>query len=223
MPTAEQDFWDWFQQNSTRLLHPSKLPEQESNSLFDEFFRRTNDYCGGKITPEVVTDEENNRAFIIFTSYGDEQYFAPIEKLVAAAPSIEGWKFIALYPPMPANGRLAVDFPNLPITAEQFLFAPDELTITDGQYNLELYVEGFVEIDDELYTAVTAILFNVLGEKKMTLNMGYMVISYLEDLAPAVREKLIPLPELATYASDDIHTPLSVNGSGKMVVDGEEE
>jgi hypothetical protein len=219
MNTDEKQYWDWFQQTGARIMYLSKLSKKEKTLLHEEIMARTRACCGDEVMAEVVTDEENDRAFIIFTAYGADEYFDRIENLVAAAPPIKGWKFFALYPPMPANGRLSVDYPNFPLKAEQMLFTPDELTITDGEYNIEIYVEEVVPIDDEMFEVVGVILFNVLGEKVMTLNMGEIGISYLETVDPVVREKLLPLPELANYVSGNIQAPLSVDGSGKIRTD----
>jgi hypothetical protein len=219
MNTDEKQYWDWFQQTGARMVYLSKFSKEEQELLSEEMRARTCAYCGDEVVAEVITDEENEQAFIIFTAYGEAQYFDRIEKLVAAAPAIKGWKFIALYPPMPANGRLAVDYPDFPLKAEQMLFTPDELTINDGKYNIEIYVEEVVPIDDELFEIVGVILFNVLGEKTMALNIGNLGIDYLEEVDPVVREKLLPLPEVVNYVSGDITAKLSVDGSGAMKMD----
>jgi hypothetical protein len=204
MNTEENHFWDWFQETGSPLMYPSKLSKQEKDFLHNELKVHTRAYCGGAIVPQVITHEENNKAVIIFTSYGDERYFARIEKLV------------------PANGGLKARFPNLPITAEQMLFTPDELTITDCQHNVDIYVEHIVPIDDELFEAVGTILFNVLGEKVMALNMGNIAITYVEEIDPSVREKLIPLPEIVPYVFGDIPVSMSVDESGNMVREGDD-
>jgi hypothetical protein len=207
-------FWGWFQKNNDKLKTYTGQTKKERQYWYRELCAHLKSYCGGNLFPDVIVNEEQGWAAMIVTAHGNPKYFNKIEKLVAQAPEIAGWKFLALYPPMPAHGGLANEFPSVTIQPDEMFFAPIELALFDGQYNLEVYVEEKVEMTEELNGAAIKVVYNVLGEKLAALNIREVAVSYLEDTSPVIQGSLVSLTQLPDYIQTQMLSGLVVDDKG---------
>lgn len=209
-------FWDWFQQNNEKLKIISGKTKKENKYWYRELCAHLKSYCGGNLYPQVIVDEEKSRAGMIITAHGDPKYFSKIEKLVEKAPTIAGWSFVALYPPMPAHAGLAYNFPSVTVQPDEMFFAPVELVLVEGRFNLEVYVAEDAEIDKELSGAVIRVVHNLLGEKSAGLNIREVAVSYLEAASPTVQQSVVPLTQLPDFISTDMLSGLMVDDQGAV-------
>jgi hypothetical protein len=209
-------FWDWFQKNNEKLKIIRGQTEKERRYWYRELCAHLKSYCGGNLYPQVVVDEEKSRAGMIITAHGDPKYFSKIEKLVEKAPAIAGWSFVALYPPMDAHVGLAYYFPSVTVQPDEMFFAPVELVLVDGRYNLEVYVAEKEEIDKQLSGAVARVVRNLLGEKLAGLNFRWVAVSYLEAASPTIQQAVVPLTQLPDFIHSDRLSALMVDDKGTV-------
>jgi hypothetical protein len=217
MKHAQADhFWDWFQKNHHRLKDIKGQSKEEMEYWHRELVGHLRSYSGGDLFPHVIVDDKKDRAGMIISAGSNPKYFDKVEQLVAKAPPIEGWSFVALMPPMPANSRLAHDYPSVTIQPGDMFFAPDELVLVDGRYNLEVYVGEETPIDKELLGAATQVVMNILGEKNAGLFVREVAVNYLTDAPLNLQYTVVPLPQLPNYISSEKLSGIMVNDKGAM-------
>jgi len=212
---STEDFWDWFQKNYQKTIKLSVYTKKERNYLHNELRKQLKACCGGDLRPQVIVDEENNRALMIVSAAGDPDYFNFIESLVQQAPTIEGWTIRALYPPVPGDWGLAAEFPNLPIKADDMLFAPSEICLNEEDtYDVQVYVKEGVDIEEAADAAVK-VVYNVLGEKSTGLNIRAVNVKYFEDAAIEIQVECISLNRLPEFIVSGF-SGLNVDEKGGM-------
>lgn len=97
---TNDDFWLWFQQNEKSLRSsPKKAAERIASAL------KKYDY---RLGVEVSDDDEINWEVIV-TAGGDPNAFQSTVTLVRKAPSVRGWKFISLKPPLGFDFMITTD------------------------------------------------------------------------------------------------------------------
>ena len=86
----QRKFWEWFKQNEGRF-RDVEVPEKER--LLDDLLDALHDYCP-QLWFETGRAEDGCNELII-SAEGDTSYFSAVRTLIAVAPTISGWRFIA--------------------------------------------------------------------------------------------------------------------------------
>ncbi|GHT40620.1 hypothetical protein FACS189437_06470 [Bacteroidia bacterium] len=92
------DFWNWFEKNEKNFL---KIVEKRDSSeinkkFFEPLSEKLNELKDGYYF--LVGMDNDSTAELIFSAEGVIKFFVFVEELVAAAPNLPNWKFIALKP-----------------------------------------------------------------------------------------------------------------------------
>lgn len=182
---SNEAFWKWFSTESAALrsLEPELLAERLAEALRSHV---------GDLGVEVGDEEEEPAQLqeVVFTADGDATRFDAVKALVAAAPALDGWSFVALKPPMGFDFTLEADGVELDGSALRFepLMGPDGL-------GLRLYLPETVAKEDDVEQLIRLLLQTGVGEENAA---GIVHVEAAPLSSPEAREA-IALPELANY------------------------
>jgi hypothetical protein len=189
-----QTFWRWFADHQPEL-HALSHAEEAFWDVALEHLKKVD----GRLWFELSEKEEEDdcRDFVV-TAEGYVEAFPVVEALIAVAPAIEGWRFLALKPAM------GFDFTT---RYEGVLFDPGLLWFLPlgnppraDYLGLRIAIPGLQPADERrAHNAVLVILDTALGERSAALDIQYTEVIAL----PPEPESLgyIELPELAEYIS----------------------
>lgn len=90
---AQRAFWDWFGHNEPAFRD---LDVPDKDERLDALLEALQDHCAGLWFETGRADDGCNE--LIVSAEGDPRYFSAARLLVAAAPQIDGWRFIAFKP-----------------------------------------------------------------------------------------------------------------------------
>ncbi|MDR2626230.1 MAG: DUF695 domain-containing protein [Zoogloeaceae bacterium] len=142
---AYHRFWDWFAQHEKAFF--ALLGQKDNAGIHEDFFDRMSaklDDIKADCYYFLAGMSDEHTAELIFSAEGNIVNFVFIEELVACAPALEGWKFIALKP--------AMDMEEFHIEMQGHVFNKD---------NLSFYADR-----DEKYPAETNIVILHAGLNK---------------------------------------------------------
>lgn len=188
-PQKAQTFWAWFEQHNKPYLFLSSMEEATKsnhlNRLVDELHQYS-EHLYFEIGGVPDADQE-----LIITAEGASEHFDKVKSLVAAAPQIAGWRFIAFVPPRGTSFELSFDN-NYVLKAADLNFLPMENPMQPDALGLKIDVPDWERVKDYdwLRPAVFKILECILGEESFALDIQYVDISPL----PSDKDGLVMLP-----------------------------
>jgi hypothetical protein len=193
MDTTSQ-FWKWFNDNNKSFTFLNSVDEGVKEKLLNDFLEQLHNYCD-KIYFEIGGYPDQDQELII-TAEGDKNYFDRVEELVAAAPKIDGWTFIAFKPPMPDNFKSNWD--DLELNTEDLWFLP---LSNDKTQDLGIRVcfnnQDIIKDNETLTPLLYKMLDTILGEKSFALDIQYVDTDLLPE--DPEEEGLYPIIELPSY------------------------
>lgn len=195
MDSAHQ-FWDWFSKSNKAYSFIEQVDANLKEKLLLEFQRELHNYSRD-LYFEIGGDPDDSNELII-SAGGNRAYFKLVEHLVGLAPKIDKWEIFALIPPR------GIDFESLydgvRLVPKDMWFMPLESSSNPNILGLEVYVPG-ISIRDKsvLESAIRNILFNLLGEKSASEDIGYLSVEAL--LESPHKLGLIQLEDLPSYIS----------------------
>jgi len=92
---GQRNFWSWFARNEQRFRN---VEVEEKEQLLDELLEALHTYC-----PHLwfeIGRANDGISELIISAEGNTEYFSAVRTLIANAPSIDGWRFIAFKPAM---------------------------------------------------------------------------------------------------------------------------
>lgn len=209
-----QPFWDNFLLNQERFKYPSRLTPEEyrhwHNNLTDDLRMRSSEF----LFTEITVDEQHHKARMIISAHGNTKCFEAVELMILSAPVIEGWEFVAFYPPAPAAAWARHNYPSITTRPEEMFFSPSELVPVAGRYNLVLYVPQNLPVNTALTGAATQMMFNILGEKTGGLYIRKVALCSFAEVSLQTQQTLLPFTELPAHIPVDGCSGLAVNGKG---------
>ncbi|MCC6485192.1 MAG: hypothetical protein IT209_10135 [Armatimonadetes bacterium] len=182
---ARTAFWDWFQENCS-LLGSVRTGQEPVYAQLITQIRRVHE--GLLCEFSVHSDQE---AQMVISAGGDPDVFPAVERLVAVAPDIPGWKITAF------RQRRSMDDVNLRI--EDTAVKQTDLWYSSEPHanllGLNIYVRGLKDSNvDVLANAVFLFLDYTLGEYDATTRVKVLE---LQSLPPSPGEMgLRPLSDL---------------------------
>lgn len=190
--TAYSDFWQWFAAHQQRFFAAVKAPERIEADFFDELSPQLD--LVNEALYFLAGMADDHTAELVFTVDGDLKTIVFAEELVAAAPALPGWRFLALKPAatedinLTMNGReYGTDNIHFyPTTDPNY---PDEIDLTF------VYADGQPADADAIETGVFLFLDNYLGELSLATDIDSAAVTG----APASGAELISLPKLKEY------------------------
>lgn len=185
---ASVQFWTWFRDFASDLPADS-FPDNLQDALLAEL-HKYDDRLFFLVCTTTIPRE------LIITGDGNTEAFPAVERLVNASPSLSGWAFFALKPPM------GFDFTHndgpISLTISDLWFKPLK---SDSAPNALGVVIGFPDADfvldhQSVDTAYT-ILETALGERSCATDISYVSVDDLPD-KPA-EDGYLALSQLADY------------------------
>ncbi|MFN7922176.1 MAG: hypothetical protein U0Q16_18885 [Bryobacteraceae bacterium] len=183
-------FWSWFSDHRSALAELSD-PEE---SLWDLALGRLKE-IDAHLWFELSASANPVREFII-TAEGHTPAFHTVELLVEQAPSIAGWVFVALKPPM--GFSFVTSYEGMPFDPREMWFLPLESESRPHDLGIRVGIAEFDSLDQrQACNAVLVILDTGLGERSAALDICHVEVAELPaDPEPA---GYIELCELADY------------------------
>jgi hypothetical protein len=189
MPITPSAFWRWFRRFATKLT-----PGEPSDSALDELVHELHK-VDSRLFFEISTNTAQKE--LIITASGNADVFPVVDALIAKAPKIDGWSFIALKPPMGfdfvhSNNR------GLELNVKKLWFLPLQCKEDSEVFGLRLAVPSSAAVVrlQSVDTAYT-ILSTALGERSYASDIGFVELADLPK-DPAA-EGYAELPILPFY------------------------
>ena len=184
----EDIFWDWFSKNSNAYFHF----EKDQNNLFAQLKTQLE-----KIHPDLVFEfspifNDGTREFVI-SANGIKSVFSIVNNLVAKAPKLKSWKFIAFR--QPHKSITQIKYQNLLVNLDDIFFRYGK---DNGKIALELNIRGFY-VSPEWTGATFIILDNVLGEYHTEMSLSSID---KKELNETEIEDLFPIRSLPKIIQD---------------------
>ncbi|RTQ46242.1 DUF695 domain-containing protein [Hymenobacter gummosus] len=185
------DFWQWFGANHQRFFDAVKRHDNLDEEFFDELSPQLDE-----VNPDYyfLVGMDDDTAELVITVDGAVQNIVFAEELVAAAPSLPGWRFVALKPAVGDSISLTMDgraynADNLSFYATTSSAYPDEIDLTF------VYADWQPADEDAIRTGVLIFLDNYLGELSLATQIDETAV-----VGPAAATgELIPLSKLQDY------------------------
>jgi hypothetical protein len=189
------DFWTWFRSREREFHSVVRDRGDFERDFFDHVSPRINQLHEGLYLLSGMVDEHT--AELIITPDGDIKKIVFAEELIAAAPSINGWKFTALKPASGEGFSLAIG--DLVIEADKLFFVPRDHNERPDEIDIVIVHEKVSEENrDEMSHAIDLFLDNYLGELNFVTQIDNLETAGINEIA----EELRPLSELKGYLQD---------------------
>lgn len=150
---SNTSFWNWFAQESQALrqLDPESMAERIAEALETHV---------GALGVELSDEEEDGALDVVFTAHREALHFPTVKKLVAEAPEVQGFRFIALKPASGFEFSLEVD--GVEVDANALRFEP--LLGTAG-VGLKVFLPDEAARDADVKELIWLLLESGLGEE----------------------------------------------------------
>ncbi|RFM32464.1 DUF695 domain-containing protein [Chitinophaga silvisoli] len=191
-PNPNTDFWSWFKKHERDFFKVLQEKGDIQEKLFDPLAERLSKIREGYF---FLAGMHKGTAELILTADGKIKNIPFIEDLVAAAPAIPGWNFLAAKPATLTEsqsigmGDLRFDYQTLFFYANEDPQYPDKISITvvHDQYT--------PEEREQMVMGVYIFLDSYLGEIKSATVIDAIEIAGRED----AEKELIPIYKLKAY------------------------
>jgi hypothetical protein len=198
MSQAISKFWNWFSENQENLsqINAPDLDEEEQEEMLDALLDALHSYCdelyfdiGGMHGEDVE---------LIITAEGNTDNFDKVEALIAEAPQVSGWQFIAFMPPRDLDYTSV--FEDVELSPPDIWFLPLDSKNAPKSIGLRICLPNYELVKDSkwLKNAVYKVLDIALGEKVFALDVNYIEIKGMPPGKPE-DEGLIELKDLARF------------------------
>jgi hypothetical protein len=192
----EKKFWKWFEANQSKYLQLDDLSEQKKDFLLDQFLIQLHQY-NNNLFFQIGGDPLKVERELIISAEGNPKYYEEVEKLVAAAPKLDSWKFISFK--QPKRTDFVTKYEELLLDPKKMWFLP--LSNENNPYliGLRVCIDHYdPNKGDKFEKAIYQVLDTILGEKTTSLYINHLEI---DDLIKYNIEKdgLIELVELKDY------------------------
>ena len=169
--SPEERFWQWFDQNSSRLF----AFEADQDRVFRDLKGALHKVHEG-LTFEFGPVRGGKREFIV-SADGITERFPAVRKLVSAAPSLSQWIVIPFRPPK--DIEMVIEYDGCRVGPDDVWFRSEP----DGdRIGLTLHVRGLTdETKRSLGGATFILLDNALGEYAVESRVGFIEWNGLPD------------------------------------------
>ena len=184
-------FWSWFAAHRHRF---ENLEVPNKDALLEEFLAVLHKVSEG-LWFQIGMDPDGTHELVI-TAEGNEEFFADVEDLVAAAPAIEGWRVTAF---KQAQGfGFSVGYNGVSVDPKQAWFLPLGSESRPEDLGLLIAVPGYdQEWAEEYLFACYILLDEGLGELRAAQDIQHVEVGPMP--AAPQDEGYIELEELAPY------------------------
>lgn len=174
-------FWKWFTDHATEL-HANQDLRVVMESISAEL---------KKVYPGVFAEigKQGDELMLVISADGIKDLFPQVQEVYAARPTVPGWKIVAF---RQRDASFAIEMGGKKIEPKTVKFVG---TPGEGKLDIEVYLPGFKEDDEELKKIGFIILDHMIGEYDMETKIGGIGFAAL-DAAPAAAKPLTELPAM---------------------------
>jgi len=187
------DFWEWFQKKEKDFFYIVRTQRNLEKGFFDKLSSRLGELKDGYYYLTGMYDD--NTVELVLTADGITKNIVFVEELVQAAPTIAGWKFTALKPPLDIKdvgiemAGYKFNGQNISFYANELKDYPDEIDITI--VHTDLTDDNKAEITNGIYI----FLDNYLGELDFANNVDRLSVVSNQE----AKKELVPIAKLKDY------------------------
>ncbi|MFA0964391.1 hypothetical protein AB9P05_21475 [Roseivirga sp. BDSF3-8] len=190
-----ESFWDWFTENRRKYTSLQDLPEEEVESLLEEFLAALHE-VNQNLYFEIGGLPDTPQKELIITAEGDKEYFPLVEEVVDQAPFFPEWDIIAFK--QPAGPDFVISYEDQDFEPEQTLFIPIEPQTDDAITGLRVCYADYNEGDKGTFLHGTYLMLDyLLGEKSSTLDIDHLEVGPIPVDGEA--SKPMPLSGIKAY------------------------
>ena len=196
-------FWDWIRYNeqSLRNLRNEKPAAQKMFIFWLD--KHLHNYCEHLESILMFPANENEPTQLVVSASGNPVYFEQVITLIASAPLLRNWKFVAFIQPsqnideMEAGLDKPYVFKDITLKASDLKFIPF-LYENEKKIDMIVYLKNFTVLchNKNLLHVVYIIMQDILGEKSLYENVNFVE---LEQLPQYEHDELIYLYDLQLY------------------------
>ena len=196
-------FWTWFKENNESYRSVDNLEDDVKEGLFDELLEQLHLYCDhlyfeiGGLPGEVQE--------LIITAEGDVNYFGEVETLIANAPVIDQWEFIAFIPPRDAP--IKTNYEDVELIPAQIWFLPLNSASKPKSIGIKVCLPNYETVKNSkwLKTAIYKCLDTIVGEKQFALDITFVDFGELpEQPEKQGMIELVDLPRFVVWKKKQI-------------------
>jgi hypothetical protein len=188
-------FWDWFQKNHQQYLFVNQVDAQEKDRLLGEFVQQLHQYHE-HLFPLIGGHPDAKKTELIISAEGIKEYFPAVEQLVAAAPEMQDWEFIAFKPPM--GHGFSIEYGGKEFDPEKIIFIPLKNDQYPNSIGIHICYPDYQDAERNIFVGGTyLILDTILGERSTTLDIDYLDV--VKTPADASKYGYRPLSKLKEY------------------------
>lgn len=188
-------FWRWFERNEDRF-RDIEVPKDEQ--LLDEILEALQAYCA-HLWFETGRAEDGCNELIV-SAEGQTRYFSAVRTLVAAAPPITGWRFIAFKPPQGFD--FDTHYEGITLSPKATWYMPLRAAEDPGDLGLRIGYAHYNPKRQQAFLAGTFIMLEcALGELALAEQVQHIEVVALPSSPES--SGYFPLPELARILHED--------------------
>lgn len=192
-----QNFWNWFLQMEKTFSDIIRT-ENDIQKNFISVLSEKLEGFGDKYFFLIGINEQNDIE-LIFSAEGIVKNVVFVEELVAAAPLIDGWKFIALKPCIDIgdiNIRMYDDEAEIIIDQSKLFFYPNLHPELPDEIDINIIHTDMDENNRNIIgNGIFIYLDNLLGELEFMNNIDHLQLISKDE----VKDELIPISKLKDY------------------------
>ena len=191
---AYTTFWDWFSKQERTFFQAVKQGDTIQESFFDELSPALDTVKAGLYFQAGMADEHT--AELVISAEGAIENLVFAEELVAAAPSLAGWKFTALKEAVPDIEQIVVRMGDYEFSTGNIHFYPDDEAAYPDEISITVtHADLTEENHDTVANGTLIFLDSYLGE---------LAFATLVDQVTVVSEQqaqqaLVPITKLRDF------------------------
>ena len=183
---AIQDFWTLF---SVRADALAKIQSAE-DPVYDEVLAKLHEVNDGLFLEFSTKDGESE---LIITAEGEKSLFGLVDDIVAAAPKVQGWSYVALKPKV--GLARSITWEGHVIDCAEVVFEPLE-DEKSGDFGIRLLVPDLPKDKQEsAHNGLLRVLDHALGERRFADEIKFTEVEALD----ADADDYIPLSALDRF------------------------
>ncbi|WP_407353294.1 hypothetical protein [Luteimonas sp. R10] len=185
----QRAFWAWFERNEERFRNV-EVPAKEQ--LLDELLDALHDYCPHLWFETGRADDGCNE--LIVSAEGDTRYFSAVRTLIATAPPVPGWRFIAF---KPGSGfGFDTRYGGITFSPKATWFLPLRSSSDPSALGIRVGYAHYDQAQEQIFLTGTFIMLEcTLGEVALAEQVQHIEVAALPSSPES--SGYSPLPELA--------------------------
>lgn len=170
---SQREFWKWFEANADRF---KEIEVEEREALLDELLENLHNYC-----PDLWFETgraDDGISELIISAEGNVDHFSAVRTLIATAPDVPNWRFIAF---KPATGlEFSTSYAGLTFDPSTAWFLPLRSNSDPTRRGARIGYAHFESTrSDEFLTGTFIMLESVIGELSLAERLHHVEVGPL--------------------------------------------